>query len=365
MNKAELKNFVKEECGAPAVGICDVSDLSDSQVDALKKTNTTMAKYSPIFDPGTPVLHPGEFLDNAKTALVIGSNSFFGRPELPGSPPRGEIMNFFVNQDCIVYSGGVGDKITTFLANQGYQSASAANGLPLKIMSARSGLGTYGKNGIIQAPGKGSWLALNVIITDAELEPDEPLEDTCGGCTKCQEACPTHALDTPYTCDIEKCLTLHGIYNQVGIPDHIQDKMGTRIAHCNACLDACPKNKKLPLQTEVSVPEDLVYPEIAPLLTMTEDVFQEKYGGSFLEFVMMDKKYLQRNAAIALGNYGDADYAPLLLQTLETHPEEIVRCAAVRSLGKLKATEDMEKFLADPSVVVQKAVICALEDSKA
>jgi epoxyqueuosine reductase len=362
MNSRELKTFINEQCGNPAVGISDVGDLDPSQVEALTRTNTTMAKYSPIFDPGTPVLQPGEFLDNAKTAIVIGSNAYYGRPELPGNPPRGEIMNFFVNQDCIVYSGSVADKITTFLSDHGYQSAAVANGLPLKIMSARSGLGTYGKNGIIQAPGKGSWLALNVIITDADLEPDEPLEDACGTCTKCQEACPTHALDTPYTCDIERCITMHTIYNQQDIPEYIQDKMGTRIAHCNACLDACPKNRKLPVQTEVSLPEELVYPEIAPLVTMTEEVFQEKFSGSFLEFVMMDKKYLQRNAAFALGNYGDAGYAPFLYQALETHPEDIVRSAAARSLGKLKATKDLEKFLADSSLLVQKAVASALEN---
>jgi epoxyqueuosine reductase len=272
-------------------------------------------------------------------------------------------MNFFVNQDCVVYSANVADKITTFLSEQGYQSTAVANGIPLKIMSARSGMGMYGKNGIIQAPGKGSWLALNVIITDAPLEPDAPLEDTCGGCSECQEACPTHALDTPYTCDIEQCITMHAIYNQVGIPEEIQDKMGTYIAHCNACLDACPKNKKLTLQTEVTVPADLVYPEIAPLVNMTEEMFQNKYGGSFLEFVMMDKKFLQRNAAIALGNYGDMGYAPLLYQALETHPEEVVRSRAARSLGKLKDIKGLEKFLADPSPTVKKAVTCALESN--
>jgi epoxyqueuosine reductase len=360
MDARELKTFIKEQCGDPALGISDVGNLDSSQVAALTKTNTIMAKYSPIFDPGTPVLHPREFMDNAKTAIVIGSNAYYGRPELPGNPPRGEIMNFFVNQDCIVYSGSVADKITAFLSEHGYQSASVANGLPLKIMSARSGLGTYGKNGIIQAPGKGSWLALNVIITDAEIEPDEPLEDACGSCNKCQEACPTHALDTPYTCDIEQCITMHTIYNQQGIPEHIQDTMGTCIAHCNACLDACPKNKKLAVQTEVSLPEELVYPEIAPLINMTEEVFQEKYSGSFLEFVMMDKKYLQRNAALALGNYGDDGYAPVLYQALETNPEEIVRSAAARSLGKVKAIKDLEKFLTDPSLLVQKAVAGAL-----
>lgn len=336
MNSSDIKAFLKEQCGDPAVGIGDVSDLTPSQVEELKKTNAVLAKYSPIFDADTPVLHPREFLDGAQSMLAIGGNAYFGRPELPGNPPRGEIMNFFVNQDCVVYSANAAEKVTTFLSEQGYQSASVANGIPLKIMAARTGMGTYGKNGIIQSPGKGNWLALNVIITDAPLEPDAPLEDACGSCSKCQEACPTHALDTPYTCDIEQCITLHAIYSQVSIPEEIQDKMGTCIAHCNACLDACPKNKKLTLQTEINVPEDLVYPEIGPLVNMTEEMFQEKYGGSFLEFVMMDKKYLQRNAAIALGNYGDIDYEPLLKQALETDSEEVVHSAAARALGKLK-----------------------------
>ena len=112
--------------------------------------------------------------------------------------------------------------------------------------------------------------------------------------------------------------------------------MGTCIAQCCACIDACPKNSKLTFQTEVNVPEDLVYPEIAPLVNMTEETFQEKYGGSFLEFVMTDKKYLQRNAAIAIGNYGNPGYAPILNKALETQSEEVVRTAAARSLEKLK-----------------------------
>jgi epoxyqueuosine reductase len=52
----------------------------------------------------------------------------------------------------------------------------------------------------------------------------------------------------------------------------------------------------------------------------------------------MDKKYLQRNAAITLGNYGDPGYVPTLRQAVETQPEEVVRSAAERSLGKLNAT---------------------------
>jgi epoxyqueuosine reductase len=337
MLKDEIKQFIKKQCGDPAIGFCDVSDLTLKDVDNLRKTNAIMGKYSAIFDPETPVFQPKDFLDNAKSIIVIGGNGCFERPELPGNPPRGLFMNFFVNQDYLNYAAGLSEKITTFLSEKGYQGIAVPNGIPLKIMAARSGMGTYGKNGIIQAPGRGSLLSLNVIVTDAELEADQPLEDTCGKCTKCQEACPTHALDTPYSCDIEKCITLHTIYNQTEIPGEIQDNTGTSIAQCCICLDVCPKNNKLTIQTDVNVPQDIVYPEIAPLVNMTDEFFQDRYGGSFLEFVMTDKKYLQRNATIALGNYGDPAYIPVLQQALETQTEEVVLTAASRSLEKLKA----------------------------
>ena len=64
MNKDELKAYIKEECGDPAVGIGDVHDLSPSEIDALQKTNTIMAQYSPIFNEAAPILQPSEFLEN-------------------------------------------------------------------------------------------------------------------------------------------------------------------------------------------------------------------------------------------------------------------------------------------------------------
>ncbi len=57
-----------------------------------------------------------------------------------------------------------------------------------------------------------------VIVTDAPLEPDTPMSDLCGACTLCLKACPTGALDTPYVCDIEKCLTLHLVNNKGDLP---------------------------------------------------------------------------------------------------------------------------------------------------
>ena len=95
MLKNKIKQFIKEQCGDPAVGICDVSDLRPQEVEQLKKTNEIMGKYSAIFDPETPVLQPKEFLDNAKSIIVIGGNGYFETPELPGNPSKRVVYELF------------------------------------------------------------------------------------------------------------------------------------------------------------------------------------------------------------------------------------------------------------------------------
>jgi epoxyqueuosine reductase len=323
-----------------------------------------MSSYTPIHSPDTPISHPGDFLDNAKAIIALGFNQYFGRKELPGNPPRGEIMNFYVNPDCLAYITERSDKVVHFLAEHGYQGIQLAIGIPIKTMTARSGLGRYGKNAVIQAQSMGSWLGLNLLITDAPLETYSPLDSECGECNLCQDACPTGALHEPYKCDIERCLTLHTLYNKGTLPYEIREKAGTTIAHCNMCLDACPKNKKLSLQTEISNPEDLAYPEIAPLINLTDSHFQEMFGGTFLEFILIEKKYLQRNAAVALGNYGDPTYISVLIEALNTQPEEMVRGHAAWALGKIgtkEAKEALENFLSkEPSTSVCSEIKYAL-----
>jgi epoxyqueuosine reductase len=363
----ELKNYMIAKCPDVLVGIAPADDFSPSEMAAMKKMHGVMSKYSAMHYEDSPIIQPRDFLDNARAVVVLAINFNFGRRELPGNPPRGEIMNFYVNPGCLAYIAETTELVTNFLSQRGYASAQAVAGISVKTVAARSGIGAYGKNGIIQTKELGSWIGLLLLVTDAPLEPDTPMSDPCGDCTLCRAACPTGALDTPYACDIEKCITLHMVENKGDLPVSIREKSATCIAQCNICLDACPKNKKLTVQTAIDNPEHLVYPEIASLVNITQQRYEELFSGTFFDFMFMDKKYIQRNAAVALGNYGDPRYIPLLADVLCSDPEEIVRSHAAWALGRIGTPEALlvlKKIRDDASPAVQAEIERALERNR-
>ena len=365
MLSEELKSYVQGESAGIQIGIAPVDGLAPQEITDLSQLNIIMSRYTPFYSADASVFQPRDFLDNAAAVVVLAFNYYFGRMNLPGSPPRSEIMNFYVIPENLAYIAAKTQMVVDFLTARGYTAMQLATGVPVKMMTARSGIGAYGKNGIIQTPAMGSWIGLNMVITDAPLEPGAPLGDPCGSCNLCQKACPTNALDEPYRCDIERCLTLHMLHNKGDIPHEMREKAGTCIAHCNICLDVCPKNRKLQVQTEIPNPEGRVYPEIAPLVNISAEQYQQIFGDTFFEFMFIDRKYLQRNAAVALGNYGDPQYLPVLIEALETQPEDMVRGYAAWALGRIgtkTAKSALERNLkTDSAASVQAEIKHALE----
>jgi epoxyqueuosine reductase len=172
-------------------------------------------------------------------------------------------------------------------------------------------------------------------VTDAELEPDAPLAGTCGSCELCLSACPTGALFAPYRCDLTRCLDFHLGHNKKTIPVSIREKSSNLMGEgCTACRDICPKNRSIKPIEGYRPPQELLHPPLLDVFAMTDEQWDSGYAATLMGFFLMDKKYLQRNAAIGLGNFRDERAVPVLAQVL-SRGDEAVRGYAAWALGNI------------------------------
>ncbi len=111
-----------------------------------------------------------------------------------------------------------------------------------KAWALRGGLGWIGKHTNLINPKLGSWYFIGEIILDLELEYDGPMQDFCGTCTKCIDACPTDAL-TPYQIDSNKCISYLTIELRENIPPEYVGKTDGWAYGCDICQDVCPWNR--------------------------------------------------------------------------------------------------------------------------
>jgi epoxyqueuosine reductase len=91
----------------------------------------------------------------------------------------------------------------------------------------RSGLGWIGKNGNLITRNAGSFFFIASLITDLELDYDDPFaKDYCGTCTKCLDACPTDAILPNKVIDGSRCISYFTIeLKDMLIPGEMKGKV--------------------------------------------------------------------------------------------------------------------------------------------
>ncbi|HMU46793.1 MAG TPA: tRNA epoxyqueuosine(34) reductase QueG [Chitinophagaceae bacterium] len=114
-----------------------------------------------------------------------------------------------------------------------------------RTWAQRSGLGWVGKNGNLINKQNGSFFFIATLITDLELEYDDPFaKDYCGTCTRCIDACPTEAILPGKVIDGSKCISYFTIeLKDAMIPDEMKGKFENWAFGCDTCQDVCPWNR--------------------------------------------------------------------------------------------------------------------------
>ncbi|MED3090872.1 tRNA epoxyqueuosine(34) reductase QueG, partial [Bacillus toyonensis] len=203
-----------------------------------------------------------------------------------------------------------------------------------RAVSERAGIGWSGKNCSIITPEFGSYVYLGEMITNVPFPPDKPIEDQCGGCTKCIDICPTGALIQGGQLDSKKCIAF--LTQTKGfLPEEYRDKIGNRIYGCDTCQTVCPKNKGMDFHNhpEMEPDPELVKPLLTPLLTISNRDFKEKYG--IMSGSWRGKKPLQRNAILALAHFKETSAIPDLIGVMKDDPRPVLRGTAAWALGKI------------------------------
>lgn len=112
-----------------------------------------------------------------------------------------------------------------------------------KVWAKRSGLGWIGKNSNLINKQQGSFFFIAELVIDLDLEYDGAIDDYCGTCTKCIDACPTDAIIAPYVVDGSKCISYLTIELKENIPQEFKGKMDNWVFGCDVCQDVCPWNR--------------------------------------------------------------------------------------------------------------------------
>lgn len=119
-----------------------------------------------------------------------------------------------------------------------------------KAWAAKSGLGWVGKNNNLITRKHGSFFFIAELIIDLDLEVDGPTTDHCGTCTKCIDACPTNAIESPYIVNESKCISYLTIELKDDIPSEFSNKLDDWMFGCDVCQDVCPWNRFATPHTE-------------------------------------------------------------------------------------------------------------------
>jgi len=168
-----------------------------------------------------------------------------------------------------------------------------------KAWAVRAGLGWLGKHTNLITKEVGSWVFIGEILLNLELDHDaHVVEDHCGTCTACIDACPTGAIVQPYVVDSRKCISYATIeLRDEKLPDDIASNLNGWLYGCDICQDVCPWNrfetpgdeKRFePRSRETSLSLDQI-------TKMEHDEYVMRFRGSAIKRAKLTG--LQRNAA--------------------------------------------------------------------
>lgn len=305
------------ELGFDLAGITDASAIPSDHIAYLKHWLADgyagqMAYMHKNFEKR---VDPSLLLDGAKSVICVAINYKFAnsRPAaIENDRTFGKISAYACYQDYHQFMKEKLCLLANFIAKNSTSDCKikiCVDSVPLaeRALAARAGLGFIAKNHMLTHPVLGQQLLLGELITDVQLQPDQPLPNDCSGCGQCIKACPTGALSTDGTFDARRCISYLTIEHKEIIPQELTAKIGNRIFGCDRCVLSCRRQKAAPCASnrEFVLHNDLQSLDVRRIVEMNDDEFKKAFADSPIQRLGLDR--LKRNALICLQNAINGD----------------------------------------------------------
>lgn len=250
---------------------------------------------------------PREIFPDARSIVVVALN-YYTPHQHENNPATGKVSRYAWGDD---YHDVMNAKLRAVLAWIKEQDPQAEGKVCVDIQpvmdkawAVRAGLGWIGKHSNVITPEFGSWVFIGELILNLELEYDvERIEDHCGTCTLCIDACPTAAITEPYVVDSNKCISYATIELRAPeLPSSVEQNLSGWMYGCDICQDVCPWNRfeQVTGEARFAPREGNVNAELRDIVELDHETYVERFRGSAMKRAKLSG--LQRNARALLSD---------------------------------------------------------------
>ena len=287
MNKLSQRIKIKaDELGFQKVGITKVEFSSENKLNLdqwiSKGFHASMQWIENRKEERANIFN---YFPDAVSLISVGMNYFSGNTQ-DDLKSKFKFSNYAWGED---YHSLIKDRLQILLkwiknTSEEIEGVACVDTSPImeKSWAQKAGLGWQGKHTNLISRDFGSWLFLGEIILNIPLDYDKPfIEDLCGSCTACIDACPTNAI-TSYQLDSNKCISYRTIEHR-GEFDENENNLDGWIYGCDICQEVCPWNEKF---SKIS-PEKSFFPKTEILdwsekkwMDLDDATFKKLFKGS-------------------------------------------------------------------------------------
>lgn len=288
----DITNILKNQ-GFELIGFCELKYFKDLKNILLKQEKIN---YKTPFQVGK--IEDKVFKNSKyKSAIVVGLSYNKVEPNLKedevyfSSCAHGNDYHEVLRNKLI--------SVKEYLISLNYSAYLSVDNsfLDERYLAYKSGLGFYGKNGLLINEKYGSFFFIGVILSDAIFDYNKPINISCLNCNECIKACPTKAINESGILNGKKCLSY--LTQKKELTEDEKKYVNKCVYGCDICQNVCPHNSKLLKSNNFKSLGNEKF-NSKEFLELSEQEYNNKYKHN--SSYWRGKKIIDRNIKIAMEN---------------------------------------------------------------